>query len=82
MIQALFPNDAVFEDVIAPIHPAGTVLSWCEEHKGELQDPPWPAQSPDLYDTQPLWLILVTSLRNKFPPPTSLNQLENILLKE
>jgi hypothetical protein len=33
MIQTLFPkNDAVFHDVSAPIHIAGTVQSWFEEH--------------------------------------------------
>jgi hypothetical protein len=26
----------------------GTVQSWFEEHEGELQHLPWPAQSPDL----------------------------------
>jgi hypothetical protein len=38
MIQMLFPpnNDAVFQDDNAPIHTAGTVHSWFEEHEGEL----------------------------------------------
>jgi hypothetical protein len=49
MIQTLFPNnDAVFQDDNAPIHTAGTVPSWFEEHKGELQHHLWPAESPDL----------------------------------
>jgi hypothetical protein len=38
MIQTLFPNNgAVFQDDNAPIHTAGTVQSWCEEHEGEHQ---------------------------------------------
>jgi hypothetical protein len=38
MIQALFPNkNAVFQDDSAPIHTAGTDLTWFEEHEGELQ---------------------------------------------
>jgi hypothetical protein len=42
-IQTLFPNkDAVFQHNI-PIHSAGTVQSWFEEHEGELQHRPWPA---------------------------------------
>jgi hypothetical protein len=49
MIQILFlNNDADFHDGNAPIHTAGTVQSWFEEHECELQHLPWPAQSPDL----------------------------------
>jgi hypothetical protein len=37
LIQTLFPNNvAVFKDDNAPIHTAGTVQSWFEEHEGEL----------------------------------------------
>jgi hypothetical protein len=45
MIQTLFPiNDAIFQDNSVPIHTAGTVQSWFEEHEGELQRLPWLAQ--------------------------------------
>jgi hypothetical protein len=38
MVQALFlSNIAVLQDDTAPIHTAGTVQSWFEEHEGELQ---------------------------------------------
>jgi hypothetical protein len=48
MIQIFLNNEAVFQDNNAPIHTAGNVRSWFEEHEGELQHLPWPAQSPDL----------------------------------
>jgi hypothetical protein len=77
MIQTLFPNnDAVFPDDNAPIHTAGTVQSWFEERKGELQHLPWPAQSPDLNITELFWSVLETRVRNRFPPQTSLKQLD------
>jgi hypothetical protein len=40
--------DAIFQEDSAPIHTAGTVQSWFEEHEGELQHLTWSAQSPDL----------------------------------
>jgi hypothetical protein len=68
MIQTLFPNKvAVFQDNSAPSHTAGTVQSWFEEHKGELQHLPWPAQSPDLNIIEPHWSVSETRVRNRFP---------------
>jgi hypothetical protein len=61
------------------IHTAGTVQSWLEEHETELQHLPWTAQSPDFNITEPFWLISETRARNRFPPPTSLKQLEDVL---
>jgi hypothetical protein len=38
VIQTLFPNnEAVFRDDNVPIHAAGTVHPWFEEHESELQ---------------------------------------------
>jgi hypothetical protein len=71
MIQTLFQNNA-------PIHIAGTVQSWFEEHDGELQHIPWPPQSPDLNNIEPLWSVLETRLRNRCPLPKSLKQLDGI----
>jgi hypothetical protein len=53
------------------------LLSWFEEHEGELHHLPWPAQSPDLK-----WSVLETRVRNRFPPQTSLKQLEDVLQEE
>jgi hypothetical protein len=51
MIQTFFPNNDA--DNVTN-HTAGTVQSCIEEHEGELQHLPWPAQSPDLNITEPL----------------------------
>jgi hypothetical protein len=54
-VQTLFLNiSAIFQDDSAPIHTAGTVQAWFEEHEDELQHRPWPAQSPDLNIIQQL----------------------------
>jgi hypothetical protein len=83
MIQTLFlKNYAVFQDENVPIHTAGTVQSWLEEHDGERQHLPWPTQSPDLNITEPFWSVLETRARNRFPPPTSLKQLEYVPQEE
>jgi hypothetical protein len=84
MIQTLFPNnDALFQqDDNAYIHTAGTVYSWLEEDEDELQHLPWPAQSPDLNITELLWSVFETRLRNRFQPPTSLKQFEDVLQEE
>jgi hypothetical protein len=71
MIQTLFSNnDAVLQDDNAPIHTAGTVQSWYKEPQDELQHLPLPGQSPVLNITKPLWSVLETRVRNRFPTPT------------
>jgi hypothetical protein len=59
LLQTLFlNNDEVFqEDNNAPNNTAGTVQSWFEDHEGELQHFPWPAQSPDFNIIAPLWSV-------------------------
>jgi hypothetical protein len=83
MVQTLFlNNNAVFQDDSASIHIAGTVQSWFEEHEGELQHLSWPAQSPDLNNIGPLWSVLEARVRNRFPTPTALKQLEEVIQEE
>jgi hypothetical protein len=83
MTQTLLSNnDVVFQDDNVPVHTAGTVQSWFEEHESELQHLPWPAQSPDFNIIKPLWSVMETRVRNRFPSPTSLKQLEDDLREE
>jgi hypothetical protein len=83
MIQMLFSNnEPVFQEENVPIHTARTVQSCFEEYEGELQHLPWPAQLPYLNIIEPLWSVLETRVRNRFPLPTSLKQLEDVLQEE
>jgi len=73
IVQILFPkNDAVFQDNTSPIRPARSVQSWFYKHEYALQHLPWPAQSPDLNNVEPLCTVLESSLRSRFPPASSL----------
>jgi hypothetical protein len=79
MVQMLFPNKgAVFKGVICP-YTQPEVFSWFEEHKDALQHLTWPAQSPDVDVIEPLWSVLESRVRSRFPPPSSLKQLKDVL---
>jgi hypothetical protein len=71
-----------FFKTTAPIHTAETVQSCFEEDEGELQHLLLQARSPDMNIIEPLWLVLETRVGNRFPPPTSVKQLENYLQEE
>jgi hypothetical protein len=78
-----FPNnDAVFQDNNVPIHTTGTVQTWFKENEAELQHLPWPTQAQDLNTNEPLLSVLETRVRTRFPPPTFLKQLEDVLQEE
>ena len=83
MVQMLFPNnDAIFQYENLPIHTARSVWSWFQEHEDALQHPPWPAQSPALNNTEPLQSVLESRVKSRFPPPSSLKQLDDVLHRE
>jgi hypothetical protein len=80
VVQILFPNnDAIFQDDNSPQHTARIVQAWSEEYEDALRHLPWPAKSPDLKIIEPLWLILESRVGSKFPPLSSLKQLESVL---
>jgi hypothetical protein len=70
--------DTVFQDDCSPVHSARNVHSWFEQPEDALQHLPWPAQSPDLNVIKPLWSVLESRLRSRFPPPSSFKQLEDV----
>jgi hypothetical protein len=80
MIETLFPNnETVFQHDTVQF----TQLElWFEEHEGKLQHLPWPIQSLDFNITEPIWSVLDTTPRKRFPLPTSLKQLEYVLEEE
>jgi hypothetical protein len=83
MNQILFPNnDTIFQDDNSLIHTAISVQSRFEENEDALHHLLWPAQLPDLNIIKPLWPALESRVRIRFPPPSSIKQLEDIFLEE
>ena len=67
MVQVLFPNnDAIFQDDDTPIHSQN--CSVFEEHEDALHHILWLAQSPKLNIIEPLWSVLESRMRSRFPP--------------
>ena len=80
VVQMLFPNNyAIFKDENLLTHTSRSVHSWFEEHEDAVQHLPWPGKSPDLNTIKPLWSVLDSRVRSRFPPPSSDKQLENVL---
>ena len=77
-VVQMFPNnDAVFQDSSSPTRTARSVQSWFEQHEDAHQHLPRPAQSPDILE--PLWSVLESGMRSRFPPPSSLKALQDAL---
>ncbi|KAF2351833.1 hypothetical protein FHG87_017410 [Trinorchestia longiramus] len=57
-------------------------ISWYEEHSNEVEHLIWLPQFPDLNIIEHLWSILEIQVGNRFPPPSSLKELEGILTEE
>jgi hypothetical protein len=66
----------------SPIHKAQSVQSWFEEHEDALQHDPWPAQLLGSNIIEPVWSVLESRVRSRFPPPSLLKQLEDVLHEE
>ena len=84
MVQRLLPNnDAIFQDdnshTHTHTHTTRSVQSWFDEHGDALQHLPWPSQSPYLNIIEPVWLVLESRLKSRFPPQSFLKQLEDAL---
>lgn len=74
-------NTAIFQDDNAPIHTAKTVQSWSNERQNITKHLPWPVRSPDVNIFEPKWGVFEQIARSRFPPPTSLKRLADILVE-
>jgi hypothetical protein len=77
MVQMFPNNDVIFQDGSSPVHTTRIVASWFVDHEDALQHLSRPAQLPDIL--KPLWSVLESEVRSRFPPPSSLKQLEDVL---
>ena len=64
------------------IHTARVAKNWYEEHENELEHMEWPPQSQDLNIIEHLWCVLERKVRNRYPPPSCLKELEQVLTEK
>ena len=83
MVQALCPDgDGIFQDDNAPMHTAHVAKKWYEEHECELKLIDMPTQSPDFNIIKYMWCVFELQVRNRYPPPSCLKELETVLTEE
>lgn len=64
----MFPGeDEIFLDGNVPIHAAGLIQSWIDEHENEVQCLFSPTYFLDLSAIESLWSILECSTQNGYP---------------
>lgn len=69
-----------FQQDNAPAHKAEYTQWWLNQTGIKIL--PWPAKSPDLNPIEHLWDVLKRQIDSRKPPPTSLKDLKEALLKE
>ena len=83
MVQTLFPDcDGMFQDDNAPMHTAYVVKNWYKDHENELEHKERPSQSLNLNIIEHLCFVLERQVRNRYPPPLCLKELEQVLIEE
>ncbi|KAI4898844.1 hypothetical protein NFI96_007566 [Prochilodus magdalenae] len=70
----------LFQHDRTPVHRASSIKRWMSE--SGVEEPDWPAQSPDLHPIEHLWDGLERRLRARPSRPTSVSDLTNVLLEE
>jgi hypothetical protein len=73
-----FPNNDFSRWQFTHTH-SQKVRSLFEECEEAFQHHPWLAQLPDLFIIESLWSVLESRVRSRFPPLSSLKQLEDVL---
>ena len=68
LVQVLFPNnEAIFQVDNSSVHAARSVQSWFEKREDALEHLLWLAQLPNLNIVEPLWSVLESRVRSRFP---------------
>ena len=57
-----------------------SVQNWFQEHETELGHVEWPPQSPNLNIIEHQWCILDRQVRNRYSPPSRVQELEQVLM--
>jgi hypothetical protein len=82
-VVRMFTNyNAFFQDGSSPILSARSVQSRFDKYEDALQHLPWSAQLPDLNVIETPWSVLESRVRSRLPSPSSVKQLEDVLLEK